>query len=371
MEGSSDLEIYERLTDVLDTIPNGFVKTSDGTHLKILQWIFTPEEADLASKMKLMGETVDELSSRLNIPVEGLVDKLEVMAKKGQIRAWNSSTGRRYCLIPYAVGIYEEQLDRMDPEFAQLMEEYLDKASNESNGKGLFDSEPPIFRVIPVNRSIKTELEIHPYQQAEQMIRQAKSWGIRDCICKKQFELIGHTCDFQPVISKKVCMMFAPKEDAFGDGLTQSITMEESLKILKESEEAGLIHCSMNIQTGQSYICNCCTCCCGVLRSLTERKQPLAFVNSNYLMSVDSDLCTGCETCVDRCQFDALEVVDDICVVEEQKCVGCGVCAIVCPDEALSLVARITSDQTPPPENFRDWMEKKAISRNVDPSSLL
>ncbi|MFW9994873.1 MAG: ATP-binding protein [Candidatus Odinarchaeota archaeon] len=370
MSKSSETELkpYERLADTLDKIPNGFAKVSDGTHLRILQWIFTSEEAELASKMKLMGETVEEFSSRLNISAEGLKDKFETMAEKGQIRAWNSSTGRRYALIPFAVGIYEEQLERMDKEFALLFEEYLDKASKETNGKGLFDSEPPVFRVIPVNRALKTELTIHPYDQAEQMIKQAKSWGIRECICKKQQELLGNECNYKIT---KVCMQFSPKENAFGDGITKSITREESLKILKDSEEAGLIHCSMNIQKGISYICNCCTCCCGILRGLTERNQPSAFVKSNYLMNVDKELCVGCEACVDRCQFSALDVKEDICEVDGHRCVGCGVCAIECPEGALSLVARGPNQRTTPPETMRDWMTEKAMTRQVDPSDLL
>jgi len=52
------LDPYERLAETLDNVPNGFAKTEDGTHLKVLQWIYTPDEADITSKMKLMPETV-------------------------------------------------------------------------------------------------------------------------------------------------------------------------------------------------------------------------------------------------------------------------------------------------------------------------
>ncbi len=115
-------DAYQRLAEVLDKIPNSYARVEDGTHLKILRWIFTPEEADLASRMKLRGETLEEMADRLKLNTEGMESKLETMHEKGQIRAWNSSTGRRYALIPFAVGIYEEQLGRMDKEFAQLAE---------------------------------------------------------------------------------------------------------------------------------------------------------------------------------------------------------------------------------------------------------
>jgi len=96
---------YEQLAATLDKIPNSFTATEEGTHLRVLKWIFTPEEAEQASKMKLRGETTDELVTRLEIPIDGLKDRLEKMAGKGQIRAWNSSTGRRYALLPMVVGV--------------------------------------------------------------------------------------------------------------------------------------------------------------------------------------------------------------------------------------------------------------------------
>ena len=357
---------YVALAETLDKIPNGYAKTSDDTYLRLLQWIFTEDEADLASKMKLMGETVEDLADRLDIPEEGLKEKLENMIEKGQITVYNTRSGRKYGLMPFAVGIYEEQWKRMDKEFAQLCEEYFQKAGSNQ----LFDTEPSIFRVVPINRVIKPELEIYPYETAEDMLKNAKSWGVRDCICKQQKELIGEPCKI--TTNKTVCLPFSHKENAFDDSkFTDTITKEQALEYLRQSELDGLIHCSMNIESGQYYICNCCTCCCGVLRGLTERNQPHAFVNANFVMSVDEDLCVGCGTCVDRCQFDALDVPDDLLVIDVKKCIGCGVCAIVCPEDALALVARDKSDKTEPPKNMMDWMKQKAISRQVDPSDLM
>ncbi|MFW9906380.1 MAG: ATP-binding protein [Candidatus Thorarchaeota archaeon] len=357
------LDPYERLAETLNKIPNGFAKTEDGTHLKVLHWIYTPDEADIACKMKLIPETVEEFSSRMNLPIEGLSDQLETMVKKGQINAVDTNTGRRYGIMPFVVGIYEEQLERMDPEFAQLIEEYFSKT--ESNN--IFDTEPSIFRVIPINRVINPELKIHTHEEAEKIISQAKSWGVRECICKKQQSLLGKPCKYPPT----VCLTFSSRENAYSETtLSKPITEKRALEILQEAEEAGLVHCTMNIQSGHYYICNCCTCCCGVLRSLTERNQPHAFVKANFIMSVDEELCTGCATCVDRCQFDALDVPEEVCEVDHQRCIGCGVCAIVCPEDALSLIARYPSEPDPP-TTFNDWMIQKAQSRQVDPSDLL
>ena len=358
-----EMNAWERLAAVLDKIPNSYTHVDDGSHIKVLQWIYTEEEADLASRLQLKGETIEEMGERLSENPEKLKDLLEVMDEKGQIRAWNSSAGRRYALIPFAVGVYEEQLDRMDPEFAKLVEDYFLKGK----GAGLFDNEPAIFKVIPVNRTIKSELEIRPYQVAENLINNAKSWGLRECICKKQQDLLEKPCSYPT----SVCIIFAKKENAFEDSqLTQSITQEEALEKLRESEEAGLVHCTMNIQEGHNYICNCCTCCCNILRGVSLSDQPHAYVKSDYIMSVDGDLCSGCETCIERCQFDALSIPEDIIAIDNERCIGCGVCALVCPEGALILVPR-EGEKKDPPQGFMDWMTQKAISRGVDPSDLM
>ncbi len=212
---------YEELARVLDTVPNAFPAVEDGTHLKILEWIFTPEEADLASKLKMTGETAEEIATRLDLEVAELKKRLEIMDSKGQIAAYYTQEGRKYALMEWIVGIYEEQLFRMDEEFAKLIDDYFKKAKH----GGLIDSKPPIFRVIPVNKVIKTELEIHPFEEVEKFIEEAKSWGVRDCICKVQKGLVGEECKY----SKTVCLVFAPIENYFqNDKNTKPITKEES-----------------------------------------------------------------------------------------------------------------------------------------------
>jgi len=356
---------YERLATVLDTIPNSWTPVEDGTHLRVLEWVYTPKEADLASRMKLRGETLEELVTRLEISVDGLEELLEIMAKKGQVRAWNSSTGRRYALIPFVVGVYDEQLNRMDKEFAQLIEDYLDK----SRFQGLWGTKPALFKVIPINRALNAELEVFPYEEAEQIIENSKSWGIRECICKRQQELLNNPCNYG---TSKCIQLHFRKENYFDDHeITKPISKEEALAILHEAEEAGLVHCSMNTQSQHFYICNCCTCCCFVLRGLTRWEQPHSFVRSNFQMAVDSDLCTGCEECLDRCQFAALTVLEGKCVVDSNRCIGCGVCAIACPEKALGLVSRRPEEKDTPPESVMDWGMQKAMSRGVDPSDLM
>jgi len=52
---------------------------------------------------------------------------------------------------------------------------------------------------------------------------------------------------------------------------------------------------------------------------------------------VDVENCTGCESCVEACPLEAIEVVDEIAVVDSDVCSDCGACVDACPTEAITL----------------------------------
>jgi NAD-dependent dihydropyrimidine dehydrogenase PreA subunit len=80
---------------------------------------------------------------------------------------------------------------------------------------------------------------------------------------------------------------------------------------------------------------------------------------ADFLVVVDEDLCIACGDCLDRCQFNALEV-SDTCVVDSANCVGCGLCVPACPEEAMVLIRREEGLVAPPPENIKDWGKQRS-----------
>ena len=52
---------------------------------------------------------------------------------------------------------------------------------------------------------------------------------------------------------------------------------------------------------------------------------------------VDTDTCTGCESCVDSCPVEAISMEDDLAVVDADTCSDCGACVDSCPVEAISM----------------------------------
>lgn len=70
----------------------------------------------------------------------------------------------------------------------------------------------------------------------------------------------------------------------------------------------------------------------------TQRNGTPMLASSGYVAQVDGDLCAGCGTCADYCQFAAIALNDGLAVVDVAACMGRGVCVSQCPQEAISLV---------------------------------
>jgi electron transport complex protein RnfB len=356
---------YRQLSKRLDSLPNGFPSTADGVELDLLMKLFTPEEAALTAKLKLSLETPKEIANRLGCDYREIKPMLKDMVRKGLIKAGKSDNGLGYGLLPFVVGIYEYQLARMDTELAYLFETYFQQAFGSA-----LNIEPAFHRVIPVNETVRNDMAVHPFESASAIVENANAWGVMDCICRIQKSLIGDPCE-HPV---DVCMVFNPRPGVFDTSPTiRALTKDESYQTLKRAADAGLVHSVSNSQDGNTYICNCCTCSCGVLRGMVELGISNVIARSAFLNQVDPEVCVGCESCIEFCQFDALslEPVDPYIQINVSKCVGCGVCVPVCPDGALSLTRRPENEILPVPETHDDWLQARANARGIDLSEIL
>lgn len=359
-----EVNVYRRLARKLDAIPNGFPATASGVEIELLARIFSEDEAGLAAEMRLGPEPVCDIAARAGVEEAAAARALKGLAKRGLVRGRRTEGRFTFGLRPFMVGIYEAHLPRMDAEFATLFERYIE----ETRGGTVFEDEPAIHRVIPVEQAIPFEVEIFPYERATQLIEGARSWGVRDCICRVQQKLIGKGCDH----AVENCIMFAPVERAFdGSEATRPITKEEALAILREAADAGLVHSAANVREGVFYICNCCACCCGVLRGAAEFEQRGAVAPSGFSVRVDPDACVGCGACVERCQFGALSVADGACVVEGARCVGCGLCVAECAVGALELERASRGDSGGPPEDEEEWLARRAEERGMALEDIL
>jgi len=353
------MDVYERLARLLDQLPQGFPATETGVEIKILRKIFEPEEAEMALLLSPVPETAEEISKRLGRPCFELRTILDNMAHKGQIGSFKMGGQQVYRLIPFVVGIFEfQRRERLTKELAQLIEEYAPSLSKTVGG-----FRPHLTRVIPVNIKMKTNLRVLQHEDIGQIIAKAKSFRAQDCICRREQGLLGNPCEH----TLKTCLQYSMEEGAFDyfklDG--DIITKEEALKIMDEAEKEGLVHTTYNVKEAiGGFLCSCCSCCCGLMRSLREFEAPYMLAKSGYMATINPDTCLACGLCKDeRCPMNAIIEENGGYRVLPHRCIGCGVCVITCPSESITLVERPESERDEIAEDMIDWGKRRLADR--------
>lgn len=346
--------IYERLREHLDSLPGGFPSTEDGVELRILRRLFTPEEAELALHLTLKPETTEAIAPRAGLDEAEAAFRLRDMAGKGLI--FSIETADRppaYMAGQFVVGIWEWHVNDLDKELVRDMEAYLPVLAREA-----FDPLPQL-RTIPVNRSIDAGLDVLPHEQAQELVKKQKKFLVAPCICRREHRLKGEGCDKL----EEACLVFGWAADYYErNGLGRAITLKETLDIIRKAEEEGLVLQPSNTQEIVN-ICCCCGDCCQVLKHLKRHPAPATVVSSPFVAEADIEACTGCGTCVERCEMEALAMEDDRVVLNTQRCIGCGLCVSTCPGGALKLMRKPQDQQPPVPRNQKEALVMRARAR--------
>jgi Na+-translocating ferredoxin:NAD+ oxidoreductase subunit B len=354
--------IFARLASALDRLPNGYPRTPSGIELRILMKLFTRQEASVAGVMGAKSEPFEEIAGRLGAPAGDTRRMLLAMAKKGMVWPSKGDGKLLFRLAPFIVGIYEASLPVMDHELAHLVEDYL----GQGGAAGIMKPQPALHRVVPARGSARTEW-ILPYDDVKAIILAAKSFQVRDCICRVEQDLLGtRKCD-APIHN---CLGISAYERP---SRPDDISSEQAMAVLDEAEEAGLVHTVSNVMEGVSYVCNCCGCCCGVLRGVTEYGIEESVARANYIAAIDAVRCNGCGVCAERCQVGAILEEDGSYSVKRSACIGCGLCVTGCASEAALLTLRPDAEKVFPPADFAAWekarLQSRGIGRKSDPDT--
>ncbi len=348
--------VYEQLAEALDRLPNGFPRTASRVEIAILKKIFSPEEAELAGLLSGEFETADEFAVRVAMSAETARRQLVELARRGVLWSEVRAGGACFRLAPFIVGFYEAQTGHIGHELAHLVEEYM----AQGGAAGIMGPQPALHRVMPAHRSVASEW-ILPYDDVRRIVLSARSFSANDCICRVQRELLGHRCGFPLAM----CLRFSNTDRS---ALPGDISREEALALLDRSEEVGLVHTVSNVAHGVGYICNCCGCCCGILRGITDFGIENSVAHANYYAVIDPALCAGCGTCIERCQVHAVHDEDGVSVVAREKCIGCGLCVTGCPDSVPQLLRRPEAEMVHPPADFAAWERERLRQRGLLPA---
>ena len=328
------MDVYKKLQERLDTHPAGAPAAESFD--KILRILFSPEEAEIAVNLTFTLQPVSRISQKTGIESDTLTAKLEAMADRGVIFAKKKQGAEnRYCLLPTIPGLFEFPFMRPErtphvKELGMLWEEY----HRDGMGNSHAGSPTPVMRVIPVEETVTMTNEVLPYEIVSDMIMQAQAISLTNCACR----VSKGACD-KPL---EVCFSFDDMARFLVErDRARFVDKEEALKVLRYAAEEGLVHTINNSQDKPGVICNCCSCCCTLLRGITELNNPNAISTSSFVVSYTPDECIGCHLCVERCPMAAVEEDDDKVRLHEERCIGCGVCVVTCPTESLTLENRI------------------------------
>jgi len=347
--------VYKELAVVLDRIPNGYPATESGVELQILAALFTPEQAALACQLELEPQMAKTIATRCGGDERQIHAALKEMTKKGLIKAEKGEGGLAFKLMPFVVGIYEELGSKMSPEFAHLFEHYYLEGLHK-----MMAVKPSVHRVLPAEKTIPVDLEVMPYERASYYVENARAWGVVPCMCRTQRRLVGHGC--QHTVDN--CLIFSSKPGAFDHSESiRALSKEEALQVLAAADQEGLVHSASNVLHDISYICNCCICSCTIIRGIADFGHINGIARSDFFASVNETLCVGCGACVERCQFNAITINENMCHIDRTHCFGCGLCTSVCPAEALSLQMKNPAELETPPRDEAEWRTQRLAGR--------
>ncbi len=344
---------YVDLQRHLDRQAIGFPATKSGSELRILKHIFSPEEAEVAACLTYRPEPIEIVFAR----AAHLVDSLEMLSeildqteKKGGIELRVKDGQKYYCNAPLVVGMYEFQLGRLTREFIADFDAYT---SDKKFGLEFIHTKPPQMRTIPIAKSILPQHHASTFDEVAVLLQQADApFAVFECICRKKKALGGNPCSVTH--RKETCLAVGSMAHAaLRNGIGRESPRAESVSILEENQEQGLILQPSNTATAE-FICSCCGCCCGMIGMQKKLPKPVDFWSSNYYAITDAGACNGCGICEKRCQVGAARVSAPKrkASVGLNRCIGCGLCVPACPQRAISLLKK--SDEVRPPQTRDD-----------------
>ncbi|MCL7454551.1 MAG: 4Fe-4S binding protein [Anaerolineae bacterium] len=257
--------------------------------------------------------------------------------------------GYVYARWPYlyiGVGTGEHRLARVVGPIVRLVGRLV-PAGSDDDGLSTTFADTYHGKVVPLEAAAQLvtvaedvylgDLEkIIPYRTARDIVLQNPDHIVAlECPCRSVRE--------NPCLPLDVCLIvgepFASFVMEYHPRRARWITQSEAVEILHAEQERGHVSHAYfkDAMLGRFYaICNCCSCCCGAMQA--QRNGTPMIASSGYVAQVEADLCAGCGSCADGCQFAAISVDDGFARVDRAACMGCGVCVAHCPQEAIELM---------------------------------
>jgi len=304
----------------------------------ILKKLIPPEEGRMLLELPL---SVSEFSEKYQMGLEEAEQKLEEFANKGVSIPLTKEGVLRYFCVSNVIQVHDATIHgALNKNYSSIPFEIIEMWKNFRETEWfemlkMMEKLPAANhgRCIPSWSTVKDDPGLTDIENLRTIVKNAPAIAVVDCPCR-WLQVQEGTCD-KPTFT---CLSLTKGSVKYilDRNIGKELTIDEAYELLDECESAGLIPTAGGPAGQPRQLCMCNVPECIILRGQVMYGYDL-WNRSRFDAVVDPDKCEGCETCVDRCQMDAIHMKDDVAKIDIEKCFGCGACVVTCPEKALSM----------------------------------
>jgi NAD-dependent dihydropyrimidine dehydrogenase PreA subunit len=324
----------------------------------LLENLLTPDQAQIAAALP---GTAEEVAQNTGLNVEMVKKELDKLFYAGVIFPKGDFNHREYFRFARSIGQIHDASQASkgrdvikDREFYSLWHDFAVNEYYPNAGKLYGQLPQPRSRIVPAYNAIKDLPDILPCEDIRELYRAQRRIAVVPCSCRYRTTSVGEHCAHTAEEDLWHCVQLNRGADyAMAREAGKELSLDEAIELIDKIEEDALLHIWQNNNSlvGGNVSCHCCRDCCMIAVPMDMVKEPLSkmWSKSRFIATVDEEACIGCQTCVDRCQFDAIEMVKPEGATKSKKlkakvdpeaCYGCGVCVVGC-DQAHALSMKL------------------------------
>lgn len=348
---------YIHLVERINRFPQGAPPSN--LLYEILKMLYSAEEAEYISLLPIRPFSRKKAAGIWKLPEAETGRILDRLAGRGLMLDIELNGVPVYVLPPPMAGFFEFSMMRVrkdldQKKLSELLYQYLNV--EEDFARELFtDGENRLGRVFVNESAIPPELAVYvlDYERAGRIIKTASHISVSLCYCRHKAGHLNRACD-APL---EICLTLNQVGASLAKhGVARSLDVIEALDLLQQARELNLVQFGENVREQVNFICNCCGCCCEALLAAKRFGHLNPVHTTNFLPEIDTDRCSGCGVCVDKCPVQAMSLTTAGDQGNNKKrtarvltdlCLGCGICVRNCPEGNIKLVQRPTRVLTP------------------------